>query len=76
MTALLPDGRYDVMIVDAETKPGNTIALDLAIASGEHRGEMVTVDASGLEVADPIDLLGFPATLTVADGAPSVTIDR
>jgi hypothetical protein len=35
---------------------------------------MVTVRATGL-TRGPLDLLAVPATLTVIDGEPSVTID-
>jgi len=75
--AALPDGRYDAVIVDAEGVDGDDrlISLDLAIAGGEHRGEIVTVTASGLAVRDPIDLLAVPVTLTVDDGNPSVRLD-
>ena len=75
----LPDGQYDAIIVDAELvdaaeDPG-PLSLDLAIASGEHRGEIVTVTATGLSVDDPIELLAFPVTLTVAGGEPAVRLD-
>ncbi len=45
-----------------------------AIAAGDHRGEVVTVAASGLG-RDPLDLLAVPATLTVLDGEPTVSLE-
>lgn len=77
---MLADGRYDVVIVDASEAdvsehPAGSLALDLAIAAGEHRGELVTVVATGLTDRDPLDLLAVPATLTVAGGEPSVILD-
>lgn len=77
---LLPDGTYDAFVVDAtEHDPGTdptsrVVHLDLAITAGEHKGEVLAVSARGLE-GDEIELLGMPATLTVTDGVPTVTID-
>ncbi len=81
---MLPDGRYDVVIVDAaDAAPAGAAAarmlsLDLAIAAGEHRGEVVSVNApaSRLGDPDPVDLLAMPATLVVSSGTPSVTLDE
>ncbi len=70
----LPDGSYDAFVVDADDREGGT-ALDLTITSGEFKGQVLSV-ASASSLGDPIDLLGMPATLTIAFGAPSVTIDR
>lgn len=78
---MLPDGRYDVVIVDAaETGvtsdlPAGSLSLDLAVAAGEHRGELVTVLATGLTDRDPLDLLAVPATLTVTNSEPSIHLD-
>ena len=71
--AVLPDGTYDVLVVDAgETEP---VQLDLTIVTGDLKGEVVTVHATDLG-ASWIDLMGMPATLVVSDGHPTVTIDR
>ncbi|MDQ1396486.1 MAG: hypothetical protein QOG64_1745 [Acidimicrobiaceae bacterium] len=70
----LPDGTYDVFIVEAEEASGGTTRLDLTITSGPQKGEVVTVRASGMN-RDPISLLGSPATLTVAEGVPRVALD-
>lgn len=73
--AELDDGTYDVFVVDAtDTDDGGT-ALELTITTGEHKGRVVAL-ASASPLGDPIDLLGMPATLSVAMGVPSVTIDR
>jgi len=75
---MIPDGTYDAFVVDAE--PGvaddgtEHMHLELTILAGEHKGTMVTVTATGL-IGTEIDLLGMPATLTVADGQPRVRID-
>jgi hypothetical protein len=68
---VLDDGTYDALVVDATHREGGGISIDLTLVAGPAKGEVVTVLAQGL-AADPLDLLGVPATLTVADGAPSV----
>lgn len=72
---MIPDGTYDVIVVDAGPGPAEgTVSLDLAIAAGEHRGEVVSVNADGLG-RDPLDLLAVPGTLIVSDGEPKVTLE-
>jgi hypothetical protein len=70
---VLEDGTYDAFIVDVTTE-GSVLHLDLTILAGAHKGEVVSVRATGLEV-DEIDAIGMPATITVAGGVPAVTID-
>lgn len=72
---LLDDGSYDAFVVDAETADGGGTLLELTITVGEHKGRVLSI-ASSQDLGDPIDLLGMPATITVAFGAPSVRIDR
>ena len=78
--AVLPDGTYDAFVIDATeadqaSLDGSTaMTLDLTITSGEHKGEVVTITATGLSQSD-VELMGMPATMTVVDGKPSVHID-
>ena len=44
------------------------------ILAGEHKGELVSMQAEGLGV-DEIDALGTPGTLTVADGQPNLVLE-
>ncbi|WCO68315.1 hypothetical protein PO878_06185 [Iamia majanohamensis] len=69
----LPDGTHDAIVVDADEAPGGAVVLHLAVLGGPHKGEVVEV--RGPVGVDPLDALGVPATLTVADGAPSVRLD-
>jgi hypothetical protein len=79
---VIADGNYDVFIVDAtpltETEepiePSVRWRLDLTILAGEHKGEVVTINATGLDGSE-FDLIGMPGTLVVADGRPAFTID-
>lgn len=70
---MLDDGKYDVVVVDANDDAG-TVVLELAVLAGRHKGEVVTVRAGGLD-RDPIDLLAVPATLTVIDREPTVQLE-
>ena len=73
MAGVLEDGRYDVIVVDADEE-GSGVRLELAVASGPHKGEVVTLQAEGLD-NDPLDLLATPGTLTVTGGEPRVSFD-
>ena len=70
---MLADGAYDVIVVDAD-EDGPAVRLDVTILAGPHKGEVVSVLARGLAV-EPLDCLGMPGTLTVADGAPTVVLE-
>lgn len=72
--AVLEDGTYDVMVVDAVERADGTISLELAVSSGARRGEVVDVVASNLR-AGWIEVLGAPGTLVVLDGQPHFEID-
>jgi exosome complex RNA-binding protein Rrp42 (RNase PH superfamily) len=69
----LPDGTYDVVVVDA-TAENEAIAIEITIISGEHKGDVVAIRATGLGV-DELDLLGMPGTLTVENGVPRFAVE-
>ncbi|HEX2577687.1 MAG TPA: hypothetical protein VHK88_15145 [Aquihabitans sp.] len=72
---MLEDGTYDAIVVDADDgADAGTVVLHLAVASGAHKGEVVTVTAAGLG-RDALDLLAVPATIVVVDGAPAVSLE-
>lgn len=77
MELVLGDGTYDAIVVEVAEGDDGSVAVELAIAAGEHRGEVVRVvdRRPGDAVGEPLDLLGLPATLTVEGGEPSVTFD-
>ncbi len=58
VAAMLPDGTYDVFVVDAEPPSRPTaLRLEVTILAGEHKGEVVSMRAEGLGV-DELDALG------------------
>ena len=72
---MLEDGTYEAIVIDAE--PGteaNSVVLELAVAAGPHKGELVTITANGLS-RDPLDLLAVPATIVVKGGVPTLTLE-
>ena len=69
----LRDGTYDVLVVDA-TAENDALAIEITIISGEHKGHVVAIRATGLAV-EALDLLGMPGTLTVEDGVPRFAVD-
>jgi len=79
MSDLLPDGSYDAFVVDVihETDGAGRLHthVELTVVAGEHKGLVLQV-ATDASIGSFEDLVGLPATLLVADGTPSVTIDR
>jgi len=75
---VVEDGSYDALVVDAASGVADdgtaVMHLELTILGGPHKGEIVAVSATGLRGTE-IDLLGIPATLTVAGGTPSVRLE-
>jgi hypothetical protein len=72
----LPDGSYDVIVVDAETADDGDVRIELAITLGPHVGRVVAlrgrhVEGGRHERLDPVKLLGIPGTLRVRGGEPS-----
>jgi hypothetical protein len=74
----LGDGTYEAFVVDVEIEgdgAARVTHLELTITAGEHKGEVVSVAATGL-AGEEFDLIGMPATMVVTAGTPMVTIDR
>jgi hypothetical protein len=70
---VLPDGVYDVFVVDADDEDG-VIRLELTILAGEQKGEVVNLASPNLS-GEPALLLGTPGTLTVTDGVPALRLE-
>ena len=72
---MLPDGTYDIFVVDATAAAPGVLLLDVTVLEGDHKGEVLSVRAEGLGV-DEIDALGMPGTLTVVDAEPSLVLEH
>jgi hypothetical protein len=72
---VLPDGSYDVFVVDATGDGTAGLRVEVTILAGEHKGEVVTVRAEGLAI-DELEALGLPGTLTVRGGEPSLALEH
>jgi hypothetical protein len=73
VSEVLPDGSYDAFVVDAHDE-GDVRHLELAIVTGPHKGEVVSVTSTDLSRAD-VDVMGLPAELVVRDGTPAIVIE-
>ena len=76
--APLPDGTYDVIVVDAETADDGDLEIDLAITLGPHRGDVIRLRgrhveraAASVTLGDPALVLGVPGVLRVRQGRPT-----
>jgi hypothetical protein len=72
---MLPDGLYDVIVVDAAGDGTPALHLQVAILAGDQKGQVVSVRAEGLEIGE-LDALGLPGVLTVAGGEPSLVLEH
>ena len=70
----LPDGTYDVFVLVADESGDDTLRLSVTIVSGDHKGDVVDLTATGLGI-DEIEAMGMPGTLTVSAGEPSFRVD-
>lgn len=73
----LPDGAYDVIVVDVEATDEGDVRVELTITLGPHVGRVVALRQRHVEhrgdpaSSDPLALLGIPGTLRVRGGEPS-----
>jgi hypothetical protein len=74
----LPDGTYDVIVVDADAGSDGDVHIEVTITLGPFVGHVVALrghhvhDRSASKPpVDPIMLLGVPGTMRVRDGVPS-----
>ena len=72
---MLPDGTYDVFVVDAARVGLSALRIEVTILAGEQKGEVVSVRAEGLAI-DELEALGLPGTLTIVDGEPTLVLEH
>jgi hypothetical protein len=71
----LEDGTYDGVVVDVDEGDDDTIAIEVAISSGDHKGEVVRVRAAR-RGDGALTLLGLPVVLRVDGETIGVRVDR
>jgi hypothetical protein len=70
----LADGTYEVIVVEVDERDDGALVLELAVSSGDMRGEVVRLVATNMHKGR-YELLAAPATLTVRDGQPRLALD-
>ncbi|HXQ62689.1 MAG TPA: hypothetical protein VN796_10165 [Acidimicrobiales bacterium] len=75
--AMLPDGTYDVIVVDADRGDDGDLHIEVTISLGPRVGDVIRLrgrhverDNTGARWEDPYALLGVPGTLRVNAGEP------
>ena len=75
---MLPDGIYDVIVVDAETGDDGDLHLEVTISLGPRVGDVIRLRRRHVELRsgtaqpeDPSALLGVPGTLRIHAGRPT-----
>jgi hypothetical protein len=75
---MLPDGTYDVIVVDAEPGDDGDLHIEVTISLGPHVGDVIPLRGRHIErkrgvnsAEDPFALLGIPGTLRVQNGQPT-----
>jgi hypothetical protein len=74
----LPDGTYDVIVIDAEPGDDGDLHIEVTISLGPRVGDVIRLRRSHIErghaatdTEDPYALLGVPGTLRVRAGQPT-----
>lgn len=70
----IPDGNYDVLVIDVTRGDDDVTHIDFVITSGSHKGNVIALRASKVRRAAS-DLMGTPATITITNGEPRVRFD-
>jgi hypothetical protein len=60
----LEPGTYEGLVVDADEHPDGGVALEIAITSGEHKGDTVHIRGPRAR-REPLEILGLPVTIEV-----------
>jgi len=78
----LPDGTYDVIVVDTHIDDDGVLHVEVTISAGPEIGRIVPLRNLHLETrhgrlgaADPYALLGIPGSLQVRDGVPTFRVE-
>ena len=70
----MPDGAYDVLVIDADVDARGVVHLTVVVVAGALKGRVASIKG-GVAEHDPVHLMGMPGVLTVRDGVPSFALD-
>ena len=70
----LPDGQYEVVVVEAIEGDDDTLRVELVFVSGPSKGNVIALRTAS-EGLDAVASLGLPGTLTVEGGAPRLRLE-
>ena len=75
---MLPDGNYDVIVIDTERGDDGDLHIEVTISLGPRVGDVIRLRGRHVERGngeaeseDPYALLGVPGTLRVRAGEPT-----
>ncbi len=69
----LPDGVYEVQVLDAEDRPDGSIDVEVTITSGPRAGETASVHVARLDLSS-FEALGLSGVLRVVGGVPTLEL--
>jgi hypothetical protein len=77
--AILPDGTYDAIVIEADPLDGADFRLELTITLGPHVGRVIALRGRHVDTSrhpatadpDPLGFLGVPGVLIVRAGIPT-----
>jgi hypothetical protein len=79
----LPDGVYDVIVIEAEQGDDGDLEIEVAVTLGPRRGDVIRLrgrqvegGAPAVRPVDPSSALGIPGTLRVRGGQPHFRPER
>lgn len=72
---VIPDGAYDVLVIDVEDRSDGRRYFEIAVLSGDRKGLVASVSTRA-DDEDPAALLGLPGTLYVRRAVPDLRIER
>ena len=69
----MPDGTYEVQVVDAEDRDDGSLNVQVAVTTGPRKGETTWIENTTLELSS-FQVLGLLGTLNVEGGVPTLDL--
>jgi len=71
----LEPGTYEGLVVDADEHPEGGVAFEIAITTGDHKGDTVHIRGPRTR-QEPLEVLGLPVTLDVTEEGVRIRFDN